>query len=850
MGKYGITYQGSNDPVLGMPLGGLGTSTLEIGRDGAFRGLRLQNVWEMNAGEMLHREPLLPDTPLGTFFSVHVRSTSAPTIGRILQLKAPGNLPGVAALEYTGRFPFVDLEYQDAEIPCAVSLEAFSPFVPQDVESSSLPLIFFTFQVRNTGTERVELAVAFSWCNDIRAQYSKQGWPALGNLNECVVVQGNPAVRMFTLDSALTGSEYCLAGLPTEGVQWQSVADWWPQQPGRWVGHNVEVAAGDKNEPSVPCLSAWRSFLEQGELPPESRYDDGLGAFSQHQPVGAVSGRVSLAPGESREIPFALIWYFLWHYDDIRRAYSSAKTFLGHRYAVRFPGGTRDAAAWAFPRKVSLRERSLAWRRLIEESSLPPHTRAMIVETLYLLIRITRRTADDRFFILESVDCPRVNAVVLGRYWCSTLAALFPELHSRLLRSIADAQLDTGEIPSTLGINSVRRHEYRLFNAGDVAIFPLSIAWQILWNADPKDITDLYPVLKKTLLWGKQELDLDGDGVPDVHGVDQGWDTFPMDGCAAYIADQWMAALMAGTAIARLCHDAEFADWCETVRRQASETVENKLWNGHYYDLSVRSDTGKRSSICFTDQFTYGTVAACLLNLGHVHPPERVRAALESIWRLNVRPIPFVCRAGSNPDGSSADQSIHKDQKGGHSQSNCFSPVMAAPLACAAIQNGMIEEGIQLLEAMSETIIHRLHEPWSGKLMFDSQNGEWFYGIHYSDCLIVWDILYVLLGVRINAPERALEFAPPRLPVKMPLFSTLFLGQVSITESRFRLENAGDRPYTLDRLVLRLPHPVPFDIFQMNAGAAETIHSPDGKSIVAERIKIVSGGCWDLTWSS
>ena len=41
----GITYEGNSGKELGMALGGLGTSTLEIGRDGAFQNVRLQNDW-------------------------------------------------------------------------------------------------------------------------------------------------------------------------------------------------------------------------------------------------------------------------------------------------------------------------------------------------------------------------------------------------------------------------------------------------------------------------------------------------------------------------------------------------------------------------------------------------------------------------------------------------------------------------------------------------------------------------------------------------------------------------------------------------------------------------------------
>ena len=165
VGASGITYEGSGGDQLGMALGGLGTSTLEIGRDGAFQNVRLQNDWTSRIGP----------TPAATFLSVYTRSGSGKAAGRVLQLEAPQGLEPVAGLTYTGRFPFAEIKYQDPALGCEVQLEAFSPFVPQDAASSSLPVIFFTFRLRNPTAEPVTAAVALSWVNDIAAETHRGG---------------------------------------------------------------------------------------------------------------------------------------------------------------------------------------------------------------------------------------------------------------------------------------------------------------------------------------------------------------------------------------------------------------------------------------------------------------------------------------------------------------------------------------------------------------------------------------------------------------------------------------------------------------------------------------------------
>ena len=531
-----------------------------------------------------------------------------------------------------------------------------------------------------------------------------------------------------------------------------------------------------------------------------------------------------------------LTWFFPHHYD---RLTTKAKISLGHQYAVRFPGGAREVLAWALARRESLREKSGAWRSLIEQSSLPPKLSAMMTETLYLLPRISWWLEDGRFVVYEAIGCPRVQATILDIYVAPVLAALFPGLHARALRTTAAAQLPTGEIPSTLGVQSVHHHEYRVFSPGDVSVFPVTTAWEMLWGGDTQFCVDMYPVMKKALQWGTAALDIDNDGVPDCHGIDQGWDTFPMQGAAAYIADQWMAGVLAGENMARYFGDAEFEGWCREVREQASDTAENLLWNGNYYDLYNNPATGDKSDISFADQFTYGELATAILEFGHTHPPDRIRTALESLWRLNVETCRYGARMGSLPDGSPADSSVHEKQKGGASQSNAFTPVSTGPLAAVAIQNGMVDKGLALAEQMADTIVSIVEEPWSGKLLFNSETSECFYGIHYSDCLIVWNIMHALIGVHINALVGSLKLAPPRIPVKVPVFSRLYCGQVEFAvdgdSAVVTLSSLSEKPSLIRELTLRLPAGVSVGEAAVREGKARAVEtSEDGATVLRD----------------
>lgn len=835
-GSGGIMYRGSAGGGLGMALGGLGTSTMEIGRDGAFRNIRLQNEWTFKFDR---------PAPEASFLSVYARSVSGETAGRVLQLSAPEGLDAVESLTYTGRFPFTELDYGDKGLPCEVSLEAFSPFVPHDAASSSIPVIFFTLRLRNPGKEPIEAAAAMSWTNDIsiESHTRERPWPAGGNRNSAVVTGGEPAVLMETRAKGIEGSQYLLSCLPSGGVRYSAVSDWWKGPEGR------RIRSGDIKLRGGAPSSLWKRFLEEGKLPGESGHDDGLGAYSPHRPAGAVAGKVRLEPGEEKEVRFGLAWFFPFHRD---RPGSSTGILLGHKYAERFPGGVLDLAGCTFPDREALRRRSMEWRRLIENSSLPPCCRALMTEILYLLPRISWWLKDGTFVLYESIDCPWVGNSILDIYVAPVLAALFPELHAGSLRTVASFQLDNGEIPTTLGMNSVHNPAFRLFNPSDACVFPIITAWEMLWNGDPEFAGDMYPVMKKVLQWGERELDMDGDGIVDVHGIDQGWDTFPMHGAAAYIADQWIAALLAGEKVARRFNDEEFADWCAGVRQKACELTENVLWNGEYYNLAHDKAAGWESDICFADQLTYGTVPAGILELGDIHPGERVRKCLESIWRLNVSPAKFVCRMGSHRDGKPADCTILEEQQGRDSQSNSFTPANTAPLASAAVQHGMVDEGLELIEDTADFIINRVKEPWSGQLLFGSGSGRWFYGVHYSDCLVLWDVMYALLGVHIDMFDRAMKIAPPRIPVNMPVFGKLYYGSAAFSlcsESvELLLESFSEKPSLIRTLTVKLPGTAAGGKCSVVEGSAGGVVTGESEETVLSEVIVPPKGKLLLRW--
>lgn len=506
--EHGFIYEDDASGKHGMPMGGLGTNTLNLDRTGKFQDITLQNNI---AGS-------LKPTPVQNFFSVFVE-TGATGAGRLLQKDPASPLPGVEHVRYHGHFPFADLTYADPALPCKVTLRAFSPFVPFSPEESSLPLAFFRFTVENPTRDRMRATVAFSWQNDIAEHPFTKGKAPRGNLNLHAETEAWNGVLMSTRRPAMKGSEYLLAGLKTPCVAFSAVADWWRHTrrsfaPNLAADAHPGMTGTHVMKQSGEPIRQWEHFLRSGQLPPETDQEDGYGMHTYHCPVGAVAGAVELAPGESRDVEFMLAWFFPQYYGD----YGRALTWMGHQYARRFPGGTRDVATWSAPRRENLTIRSAAWRTLIDESSLPPTVRKLMVNLLYLIPRVTHWLEDGRFMTYESPSCVNMQTANWAPW-----SALFPDLDASWCRSIAALQLPSGEFPVFLGVCECDNPVYWSGTALPGYASMACWSWQTSGRSDL--LTDFYPALKRYMNYMVQS-DEDGDGIPELHGVDHGFDTW------------------------------------------------------------------------------------------------------------------------------------------------------------------------------------------------------------------------------------------------------------------------------------------------------------------------------------
>ena len=135
-----------------MPIGGLCAGQLYLGGDGKLWHWDIFNQ-HVGTGAEHYAAPLQPSSPVEQGFALKVTAAGHSTIRCWTEPALPRFLSGAS-------IPSPPWTIAKTALPVSVRLEAFSPFIPLNVDDSSLPVTVLRYQVKNTGTERLECELA------------------------------------------------------------------------------------------------------------------------------------------------------------------------------------------------------------------------------------------------------------------------------------------------------------------------------------------------------------------------------------------------------------------------------------------------------------------------------------------------------------------------------------------------------------------------------------------------------------------------------------------------------------------------------------------------------------------
>lgn len=672
---YTVRYASNLDdgPWHGMPLGGFGAGCFGRSPRGDF------NLWHIDGGE--HVFQAIPACQFSVFEQVgdqtQAYALSTESAENCLQTWTPYpvSTKETSTGTYHALYPrswFVYKNIFQAQLTC----EQFSPILPHNYQDTSYPIANFLWTLHNPTAQPITLSILLSWQNMVgwftntlkspTVQVRDDGSPeyeyrprighSQGNYNQVVEDHGRFGCL---LNGALTQDEVA------EGEGQWAIATFATPYRQEVFYHSRWNPAGDGSD-------LWSSFAQDGSL---SDIGSETPAAVGEQIGAAIAVRLTLAPGETRQVPFVVTWDFpITEFAEGIPYYRRYTDFFGR-------SGTN---AWSMVRTAlkqyeDWQTQIQDWQRpILERSDLSDCFKMGLLNELYDLTSggALWSAGDERdpigqFAVLECLDYRWYESLDVRLYGSFALFMLWPELDKAVMRAFARAIPTSDERTRVIGYYYTQGSEsplaqHKVLNATPHDLgAPNEHPWEKtnytsyqdcnLWKDLPSDfvllvyrnflltgstdtefLAECWPAVVAALAYLKT-FDLDGDGIPENSGApDQTFDDWRLQGISAYCGALWIAALEAAIAIAKVLNTAHLVDATEldaeianynTWLTQSRSLYQDTLWNGAYYRL----DSGSGSDVVMADQLC-GQFYARLLSLPDVVPEACAKTALTTIY--------------------------------------------------------------------------------------------------------------------------------------------------------------------------------------------------------------------------
>jgi len=885
LAQAGRTYRGEQLRAIAMPLGGIGTGQVALGGDGGLRQWQLFNQSNHLA--------FVPDS----FFAI--RTSPSPDAGtgdvRILHSEEVLDLPtrdtplvnddvipeqqerlvrtfgGVRRTTFTGAYPFARIAYEDSRVPVSVSLEAWSPFVPLDSDTSELPAVLFTFAVRNPTPETLHGAIGATLKNvvgwDTAAPIEGNLCPLFGGNVNSVQTSGN-LTSLVLENPSLPGHHPHLGQLALStpngnafvSPQWKSAEDFLTSMRLLQLDANPPVAIADTAHKPAVWHEGYRATAEP------DRYLTTAPSAAGETWNGGVSVPFSLPPGEAASITFMLTWSFPNHYvnwdqpaRDYRYELSRSRMWIGNAYSKRFTNAV-DTARYVMEHLERLERDSRAWSDAVLSSSLPTWTSEFLAAQGALIRSPTIiRTEDGKVYGFEgtqgasiaflpwrgySGSCP-LNCTHVWNYE-QALSRLFPNLERTMRETDLDhVQAPEGYIPhrTLLPLFAKQLWNQKIGGPENPALdgmlgTVLKTYREVQQGAGSEWRARYWPNIRKLMSYIRETWDPDGDGVLD--GEQPNTYDIAFYGTNMFIGGLWLAALRAAEEMARLEAEDDLAAQLHAVFERGRDTYDRLLWNGEYYIQILGPDDPLEQqylSGCLADQLL-GQWWAHQLGLGHILPADHVRTALRSILKYNMR----RGFAGYDPeerafaDGDDHGLLIIAWPEGGQPDrpTRYHDEVWTGieyQVAAHCMYEGLVDEGMRIVEAARERYSGVKRNPYN-----DIECGD-----HYARAMAGWTILEALAGYHYDAVNDAITFAPAVAsdPFTGPFVAGTGWGSVTINP-----DGTGSLRVQFGEVTLRtLRLPVSFagQGVAINASPVDGTADPGGSFTFASPMRLVAG---------
>jgi uncharacterized protein (DUF608 family) len=814
--------------VSGIPLGGIGTGSVEIRPDGTFADWLIFNMGGWSPGQGPNQGGSDPgmDTDALAIYLWARKKGGDPIVRRMNVRPDQQDLYSlswarpVQAITYDGRFPVVHLTYADDELPVQVSAQMFSPIIPHDSRTSGTPGAYMVYRFKNVSNERVDLSLATRIKNPLARGADQSLWtPAVRKIANTIAQSENTTYLTLRTGADIPQKDTLGSlGLSVTGGK----ASWIKHEFGGYLANSGFWGRGPFGSRYFSWLDAFRA---EGELPnlgdvpcPTTvlnQTDQQLGTMSQDQLSALVSTLRQTASMKAVIDEAALVDpSYLNTKDGLvtllgqvrdRLAELAGSDFSAHGWGdaalcssiTLAPGEEKEIAltlGWYFPHHISSRgpemghmyqhwfsdaedvnkflvtnrqehqAKTKAFSDLMFETTLPPDMAFSWTAQLTTLIKSSWWTGEDKFAIWEGLGCCGLHTMDITYQGSFPLIALFPDLQKKQILMGAQFQRADGRVAHFFAPDLSTVDNG--FDRVDMnQQFVMVACRDYLWTADKDYLTALYPHVVKAMN-AVAALDGNGDGLPDQETGRNTYDQWDLRGTPSYISSLWLGALLAAIRMASDMNDTPQANTWSALLEKSVASFEKLLWNGEYYSLWVDGPT--RDDCCMSDQLS-GEWYAHIMGVGHALPADRIRAALVAIAKHNFNPEQGLVNA-SYPEGRRPQfPAFNNPQAAGNWSGIEY-----------AVASMLIDFGI---EAPGRGIISAVHNRYmrAGRCWNHVECGD-----HYYRAMSSWASLLASTGFKVDMPHSTLTVAP-QCNVHAPWVSSTAMGALTFNGNSLTL---------------------------------------------------------------
>ncbi|MET2985598.1 GH116 family glycosyl-hydrolase [Aureibaculum conchae] len=683
---------------IGMPVGGIGCGQLYMGGDGK---LWLWHIFRTRYNRNPDSELLIRMEQGGHYAypdKMFDREDRPVIQGAAIKVEQNGKIiikkiskEGFSDISFRGEYPISKITYKANDLPVEVQLEAFSPFIPGELDKSSNPATILSYKVKNTSSKKVKVNLA-GWLENAVCPYTKE--TSLGNRKATLVKRDNRTTLFYE----------------AEGQAQLSKQDGYGSMS--WSLYNTKKTQTAFNVDTKGGMSHIFSALEEKNK--NTSYASSLDKVQ----TNALGKCFKLKPGEEKEVTFVLGWYFPHlnnqpnHKRDLMGV-SDIKNLKLH-YSTRFTSAD-DVANYICSNFEELAGGTRLWNKTYYNSTLPYWLLDRSFISINAMATATlQRFSNGRVWGWEGVECCPGTCQHVWQY-AQGMARIFPEAE-RNLREQTDLASGIGFIDNT-GEYAYRAENGRhVAHDGHCGTIMRMYREHKLSNNDAFLRTN-YAKIKKSVQFIIDE-DKDKDGLLEgkqTNTLDAAW-----YGPMGWISSLYLGALAAGKQMALEMNDTAFASICDGLLEKGRENIVKEVFNGEYFihkpDYENHPRAINSNDGCHIDQVLGQSFALQLGLPDRVVPQKETKSALASIWKYNFAPDAF------------AYQKAHKAIKG----PRIYAAQGEAATVMCTWPKGGAEKAVPGMEKREENPDH-----WSGPgIYFDeAMNGfEYQVAVH-----MIWE---------------------------------------------------------------------------------------------------------------